>query len=224
MAASSPERRLVWQRAGCGAIAAVLLLAGAPLAAQVALDPTLPIALDADTSDFDRRRNVVVFTGLSIVQGPLRIRAERAQASQIDFENAVWDFSGNVRIDLEESQLRADAAQLTFLGFRLTRAVATGGPAEFEDAGTASGKLVRGRAGRIDYDLGSGIIRLSEGAWLAEGPNEISGATLVYNAPEERVLAEGDGERVRITIVPPAANGDRAAPAPPPADDGAEGP
>lgn len=223
MAASSPERRLVWQRAGCGAIAAVLLLTGAPLAAQVALDPTLPIALDADTSDFDRRRNVVVFTGLSIVQGPLRIRAERAQASQIDFENAVWDFSGNVRIDLEESQLRADAAQLTFLGFRLTRAVATGGPAEFEDAGTASGKLVRGRAGRIDYDLGSGILRLSEGAWLAEGPNEISGATLVYNAPEERVLAEGDGERVRITIVPPAANGDDTPPAPP-VDAGAEGP
>ena len=216
MAASSPDRRLTRGGGAAAALLAALLLAPTPGPGQVSLDPTLPISLDADTSDFDRRRNIVMFTGLSIVQGPLRIRSERAQASQIDFENAVWDFTGNVRIDLEESQLRADSAQLTFLGFRLTRAEAIGSPAEFEDAGTASGKLVRGRAGRIDYDLSNGIIRLSEGAWLAEGPNEITGATLVYNVPEERVLAEGDGERVRITIVPPSGETARPAPTPPP--------
>ena len=170
--------------------------------AQVALDPTLPISLDADTSDFDRRQNTVVFTGLRISQGPLQISADRAQASQIDFENAVWDFFDNVNIDLDQSSLLADEARLAFIGYRLDTAVATGNPATFEDPGTASGKPVRGRAGRIEYDVGNGIIRLTEGAWLAEGANEITGATLVYHLLEERVLAEGDGERVRITIQP----------------------
>lgn len=178
-----------------------------PAMAQINLDPTVPISLDADSSDFDRRRNVVVFTGLRISQGPLQISADRAQASQIDFENSQWNFAGNVRIELENSELRASEATLTFLGFRLTRAVATGSPAEFEDSGTASGRVVRGRAGQLEYDLTNGIIRLSQGAWLAEGGNEITGATLLYNIPDERILAEGEGDRVRITIVPPGGNG-----------------
>lgn len=194
-------------------LAAALAFWSGGATAQVALDPTLPISLDADTSDFDRRRNIVVFTGLRISQGPLQISSDRAQASQIDFENAVWDFSGNVRIDLDDSRLLADEARLAFVGYRLDTALAIGNPAEFEDPGTASGKLVRGRAGRIEYDIGRGILRLTDGAWLAEGPNEITGATLVYNLVEERVLAEGDGDRVRITIQPPAPRE-----TPPPAD------
>ncbi|MCC5868929.1 MAG: hypothetical protein JJU27_10475 [Gammaproteobacteria bacterium] len=190
--------------------AALLSMTALPAMAQVSLDPTLPISLDADSSDFDRRRNVVVFTGLKISQGPLEISADRAQASQIDFENSEWEFAGNVRIVMETSELRSNEATLTFLGFRLTRAVATGSPAQFEDSGTASGRTIRGRAGKLEYDLTNGIIRLSQGAWLAEGGNEITGATLLYNVPDERILAEGEGDRVRITIVPPVRNGEAA--------------
>ncbi len=189
-----------------GAVA-LLVMTALPAVAQVNLDPTLPISLDADSSDFDRRRNLVVFTGLRISQGPLQISADRAQASQIDFENSQWEFAGNVRIELENSELQASEATLTFLGFRLTRAVATGSPARFEDSGTASGRLIRGRAGQLEYDLPQGVIRLSQGAWLSEGGNEITGATLLYNVPDERILAEGEGDRVRITIVPPGGNG-----------------
>ena len=215
-------RSIVRSVAAALLIAPVLLsMTALPAKAQVSLDPTLPISLDADSSDFDRRRNVVVFTGLRISQGPLEISADRAQASQIDFENSQWEFAGNVRIEMENSELRASEATLTFLGFRLTRAVATGSPAEFEDSGTASGRTIRGRAGKLEYDLTNGIIRLSQGAWLAQGGNEITGATLLYNVPDERILAEGEGDRVRITIVPPGSNGEAAGEgaAPPPADD-----
>ena len=190
--------------------ALLMALAGLPSLAQVNLDPTLPISLDADSSEFDRRGDLVVFTGLRISQGPLQISADRAEASQIDFENSQWAFTGNVRIELEQAELRASEATLTFLGFRLTRAVATGSPAEFEDSGTASGRVIRGRAGQLEYDLTNGIIRFSEGAWLAEGGNEITGATLLYNLPDERILAEGEGDRVRITIVPPGSDDDGA--------------
>lgn len=214
MASTHPEMPAGHARlrsiARLGAVA--LLLTTAPQAmAQVNLDPSLPISLDADSSDFDRQRNRVVFTGLRISQGPLQISADRAQASQIDFENSQWEFDGNVRIELENAELRASTATLTFLGFRLTRAVAVGSPAEFEDSGTASNRMIRGRAGQLEYDLTNGVIRLSEGAWLSEGGNEITGATLLYNVPDERILAEGEGEgdRVRITIVPPASDATR---------------
>jgi lipopolysaccharide transport protein LptA len=202
MARSLPDLRLCAAALLLAALAAV-----SPAGAQVALDPSLPISLDADTSDFDRRRNRVEFTRLRISQGPLQIRADRGVARQIDFEDAIWEFSGNVVIDLDEGQLRADQATLTFADFRLTRAVATGAPAEFEDTGSMSGRPVRGRSGRMEYDLVDGIIRLSDGAWLAEGANEITGSTLVYNVPEERVLADGEGDRVRITIQPPERGG-----------------
>lgn len=210
MVCTRPEMPAGHTRLRCiarlGAVA-LMVMTALPAMAQVNLDPTLPISLDADSSDFDRRRNLVVFTGLKISQGPLQISADRAQASQIDFENSQWEFAGNVRIELENAELRASEATLTFLGFRLTRAVSTGSPAEFEDSGTASGRLIRGRAGQLEYDLTNGIIRLSQGAWLAEGGNEITGASLLYNVPEERILAEGEGDRVRITIVPPGRNG-----------------
>jgi lipopolysaccharide transport protein LptA len=202
MARSLPDLRLCAAALLLAALAAV-----SPAGAQVSLDPTLPISLDADTSDFDRRRNRVVFTGLRISQGPLQIRADRGVARQIDFEDAIWEFSGNVVIDLDEGQLRANEATLTFADFRLTRAVAIGAPAEFEDTGSMSGRPVRGRSGRMEYDLVDGIIRLSDGAWLAEGANEITGSSLVYNVPEERVLADGEGDRVRITIQPPERGG-----------------
>jgi lipopolysaccharide transport protein LptA len=66
---------------------------------------------------------------------------------------------------------------------------------------------VHGAAGRIDYDLAAGTVRLSESATLSDGANEITGKTLVYGLRDQRVLAnpgEQSAERVRITIQPGA--------------------
>jgi lipopolysaccharide export system protein LptA len=48
-------------------------------------------------------------------------------------------------------------------------------------------------------------VRLSGGAWLSDGSNEIRGDTLIYNIGAERVVAnpeEKDPGGVRITITP----------------------
>jgi lipopolysaccharide transport protein LptA len=50
-----------------------------------------------------------------------------------------------------------------------------------------------------------GIVRLTQGAWLTDGQNEITGQSLKYSIVDQRVIAdaaEQSRERVKITINP----------------------
>lgn len=163
------------------------------------------VALDAASSDVDYRTNTVNFRDVVITQGGTRVSADTARATGLNFENATWNFRGNVRISVEGGALRSNEAVVNFAANRIARATITGEPAEFEQLRTASGELARGRAGLIDYDVPGGTVTLSKSAWLTDGRNEISGQELVYNVREQRVQAQtkpGDTGRVRITIRP----------------------
>ena len=165
-----------------------------------------PISLDAASTDVNYRTNTVVFRDVVISQGDVTVRADRAEATGLDFEDSQWSFEGDVQIDVERrGSLRSDRAVVDFRANRITSAVITGSPAEFEQQRTDSDLLARGRAGEIVYAVGDGTVRLSDDAWLTDGRNEISGPLLVYNIRQERVQAAtqpGGDERVRITIVP----------------------
>jgi len=92
----------------------------------------LPISLDADSSDFDRKNKRLLFRGVRITQGDLAIEADSAEASQLDFENALWIFRGNVRIDLQTAFIESDEATLNFFDHVLSSATIKGTPAQFE--------------------------------------------------------------------------------------------
>lgn len=163
------------------------------------------VSLDAASSDVDYRNNTVNFRDVVITQGNTRVSADAARATGLNFENATWNFSGNVRISVDDGSLRSSEAVVDFAANRIARATITGSPAEFEQRRSASGELARGRAGRIRYDVPAGTVTLSEAAWLTDGRNEISGQELVYNVRAQRVQAEtqpGQTDRVRITIRP----------------------
>jgi len=88
----------------------------------------------------------------------------------------------------------------------LTRAVANGKPAEFEQIVAKTGKLAKGRADLIDYDVSNGVVRLSKDAYLSDGQNEIRGESLKYNVRAQSVAAEAadqGSQRVHIIITPP---------------------
>jgi len=51
-------------------------------------------------------------------------------------------------------------------------------------------QLTRGRAHRIDYDLGRGTVELAGDAWLTDGRNEVAGATLVYSTETQRIISD----------------------------------
>lgn len=185
-------------------------------------NPDLPISLDAASSDFDYRNNLLVFRKIRIGQGELTVEAEEATATGLDFENSEWKFTGAVHIRMTNGLLDSEAATVTFRNNQISHARIAGAPASFEQR-RAEQAIARGRAGTIEYDVVRGTVELKNDAWLSDGQNEITGQTLVYDIVKERVFANPGGQDpggVSITInprslpsrPPPAAPGSSPAP------------
>jgi lipopolysaccharide export system protein LptA len=213
--ASRPTRRCARALPAVGAALAVV----AAGAAVPQLQPNAPITVDARSSEFDYRNSTLVFQRVRIAQGPLAVEADQAVATGLNFDDSRWTFKGNVRITTADGSLSSNDARVQFAKNQISSALITGGPAAFEQR-REDGGVARGRANRIEYDFGRGTVRLSEGAWLSDGRNEINGRTLVYSMRDRRVLAtasEQNEQRVRITINPQQAPRGTAGPATKPA-------
>ena len=210
--AASPRKHAA--RAVAPGIAAALLAAG--LAAPVALPQAAPpppakgkaaageIVLDAASSEVDYRSDTLLFRDVVITQGAVRVQAERARATGLDFKDATWTFSGKVRITVQGGELRSDEAVVNFVADRVARAVVKGKQAEFEQQ-LKDGGRARGRAASLTYETAGGKVTLRGDAWLSDGRSEIRGEQLVYEIGAQRVQAgkaSGSDGRVRITIRP----------------------
>ena len=188
-------------------------------AARAALAPAqadLPISLDTRSLEFDRETNRMALHSVIITQGRLRVEAREATATNLNFENSEWQFTGDVRITMEKGSLSSDRADVEFAKNQIARAVINGAPANFEQKLDQPPQIARGRANIIEYDVAHGTVKLTENAWLSDGENELSGAVLVYDIRSERVVANAAADsdaRVRITINPRTRK-----PATPPAD------
>ena len=196
-----------------------LLLLPVCAAAQLT-DLRLPISLDADSTDYDGKNSMLMFRGLRLSQGNIGIEADEGRASNLDFEDSVWQFSGNVIIDVENGHIECDAADLQFANHQLTVATISGAPATFELNRVGSDETTYAEAGKLRYDLTSGVIEFSEDATITEGGNQISSNYLIYNIVEQRINAQGspDGDgKVRITYTPQSAGDDAS-------EESAEGP
>jgi len=181
-----------------------LLLLPVCAAAQLT-DLRLPISLDADSTDYDGKNSMLMFRGLRLSQGNIGIEADEGRASNLDFEDSVWQFSGNVIIDVENGHIECDTADLQFANHQLTVATIGGAPATFELNRVGSDETTYAEAGKLRYDLTSGVIEFSENATITEGGNQISSNYLIYNIVEQRINAQGspDGAgKVRITYTP----------------------
>lgn len=165
------------------------------------------ITLDAASSEVDYRANALLFRDIIITQGKVRVVAQRARSTGLDFDDSTWTLSGEVRIDVDGGTLSSDEASVTFENNRIVRASIRGKPAEFSQQLKEGGRA-RGRAGNILYDMTASTVTLREDAWLSDdGRSEIRGDQLVYNVREQRVQAGkpvGSDERVRIIIRPRA--------------------
>jgi len=220
MAASHPDRSHV-RRPRVGApLAALLTLALAVSGVAVAQKgqpsamPVAPakaakardgeIVLDAASSEVDYRSGTLLFRDVVITQGAVRVQAERARATGLDFKEATWTFSGKVRITVQDGELRSDEAVVTFVADRVTRAVVRGKPAELEQKLKDGGKA-RGRAASLTYETAIGKVTLRGDASLSDGRSDIRGEQLVYDINAQRVQAgkaSGGDDRVRIVIRP----------------------
>ena len=207
MAASNPN----WRAHVTAATAAALLCAAATAPAAVPRSAA-PIALDAQSSELDLKNNNVSFRKVRIEQGKMSVTADQGQASREalggNFDNSLWVFRGNVKITMDHGQLTADDAEINFVKKLLSKAVANGKPAEFQQRIEKTGKTALGHADSIDYDARTGVVRLTRNAWLSDGQNEVRGEALKYNVNAQTIVAdaaEQGSQRVHIIIAPPAA-------------------
>ncbi|MBT8440782.1 MAG: lipopolysaccharide transport periplasmic protein LptA, partial [Gammaproteobacteria bacterium] len=147
----------------------------------------------------------LMFRGLRLTQGTIGIEADEGRASNLDFEDSVWQFSGNVIIDVENGHIECDTADLQFTEHQLTLATIAGQPATFELKRPGSDETTYAEAGKLRYDLLAGTIEFSGDAVITEGGNQIASEYLVYNILKQRINAQGspDGDgKVRITYTP----------------------
>ena len=188
---------------------APLILIPVFVTAQQGEEP-LPISLDADSSSFDRQSNSVVFEGLRINQGDFTIEADEAEASGLDFEMSEWTFRGNVRIAIDSANIESSTAEVTFQAHELLVVRLRGDPAMFEDFSAAREEAIRGGASLLEFDSTERTLRMTDGAWLSEGPNEFRGCDLIYDIDEEKITSGSSecGEPVVITVLPPPAEED----------------
>jgi lipopolysaccharide transport protein LptA len=172
-------------------------------------DSSLPISLEAQSTEFDYRNNNLLFRKVTITQGNMSVAADQAQATGLNFDNSRWNFHGKVRMNVEQGSLSADEAQIDFVNKLLRSAVISGRPAEFEQRNSKTGQVARGHAELIEYDAHTGTVKLSKDAYLTNGQYDIHGQSLRYSVRDQRVLAdapEQGTDRVHITITPPKSN------------------
>ena len=168
-------------------------------------DLRLPISLDADSTAYDGKNSMLMFRGLRLSQGTIGIEADEGRASNLDFEDSIWQFSGNVVIDVENGHIECDTADLQFTDHQLTLATIVGKPATFELKRPGSEETTYAEAGKLRYDLLAGTIEFSEDAVITESGNQIASNYLIYNILEQRINAQGSPEgdgKVRITYTP----------------------
>ncbi|NJD32051.1 MAG: lipopolysaccharide transport periplasmic protein LptA [Gammaproteobacteria bacterium] len=164
-----------------------------------------PIDLVAASSDVDYKNNTLLFRQVKITQGPLKVEAQEATATGLDFDNSDWTLTGQVRITMPDGKLASSDAKVTFRNNEIAQATVHGTPAEFEQKLKDTQQLARGHANTIEYNVQAGTVKLTGAAWLTDGDNVIEGDTLVYDVAKQRVAANPGGTDpggVRITINP----------------------
>jgi lipopolysaccharide transport protein LptA len=188
------------------------LLEEARAAQSTCANPQIEIQAD-QPADIDIRNNNAVLRNVVITQCDKRIEAREARVTGgIDFENARWTFSGDVRIKAEGGSLTSDKAVVSFRDKLISQATITGSPAQFEQP-REDGSTSRGRANTIEYETARGTVSFRNEAWLSDGCNEITGEALTYNIRAQRVegqktpAARSSKGRITITIQPNAKPG-----------------
>jgi lipopolysaccharide transport protein LptA len=184
---------------------------------MVALCATLPVIAattpstdggytwSADVLNSDFRSDTLELSGnVRVMQGPASIEAQNAKGRNVRAESSRWTFEKGVRIRTAEADLFSDLATAGIVNGQFADAKIEGAPARFEQLSGTSNRQVRGRAGVIEYDFVTGVVKLSNQVWFSNGKDEFRGDVVIYNVRDERVQINpgGSSNRVRGIIRP----------------------
>jgi lipopolysaccharide transport protein LptA len=194
------------RRRANGVLGAVLLLVATAVSGAAntpQLDGGFTWSADVLSSDF--RSDTLDLSGnVRVAQGPMSIEAQTAKARDVRADTSKWTFETAVRIRTDEADLQSNMATAAFINGQISEARIEGKPARFEQVGASDNRQVRGRAGVIEYDFKTGIVKLTNQVWFSNGKDEFRGDVVIYNVRDERVQINpgSSSNRVRGIIRP----------------------
>lgn len=203
----SLTRNPAGKRQATAACSALLLLLYAAAGSGAANAPSLDAGFSwsADVLNSDFRNDTLDISGnVRVTQGPASIEAQTAKARDVRAETQRWTFEDAVRIRTAEADLQSNLATAAVVNGQISNARIEGSPARFEQISATNNRQVRGRAGVIEYDFGTGVVKLTNGVWFSNGKDEFRGDVVIYNMRDERVQINpgGSSNRVRGIIRP----------------------
>ncbi|MBL8268626.1 LptA/OstA family protein [Steroidobacter sp.] len=168
-----------------------------------ALDAAFTWSADVLNSDF-RNDTLDISGNVRVTQGASSIEAGTAKARNVRAETQRWTFENAVRIRTAEADLQSNLATAAVVNGQISNARIEGTPARFQQLSSPSNRDVRGRAGVIEYDFGTGVVKLTNQVWFSNGKDEFRGDVVIYNVRDERVQINpgGSSNRVRGIIRP----------------------
>ena len=142
----------------------------------------------------------VVIAAESDFSQPIDVSADRSEYNE---KTGKQRLSGNVEIRQGSILIRADVIDVFLKDNRLDAIEGSGSPIRFQQQ-NEQGELVTGSCERINYDAVNGILTLQGNARLQQPRQQLASDSIVFNAINQSVVAEGGNSgRVSITIQPP---------------------
>jgi lipopolysaccharide transport protein LptA len=168
-----------------------------------------PVKYECDHAQMDYKGNLLHLRGnVKIWQGDISVAADEADAKgqSQDFKDSHWNFGGKVHVRSEQQgDLRADHASVEITGGELASAIVTGSPALFEQTRPTAGRLAKGHASSIDYEVAAATVTLTGDAVLNDDHNgeDLHSPSITYNVRTMNTEADGGSAgRARMTITP----------------------
>jgi lipopolysaccharide transport protein LptA len=147
------------------------------------------VVFNSEALNFDRQNNLIQLRGPRITQCDLRIVADEALATGVEFDqDGEWRLTGNVRVEAGTAVIQADRATFTFDNGQLSRGELEGGPVSFSDVDAAAQTSNTGRATKMSYDYVARTLRMIDG-WVQKDKVEIQGCDLIYDFTNEGVTS-----------------------------------
>ncbi len=152
----------------------------------------------------------LLLSGTAVALSSDRLQAMHIDADQadIDQQQGISTYRGNVQLTRGSMQLLADEVVVKLIDGKVTLITATGSPAKYQQRSDKQ-QEIHAQALRMEYKVDSGQLLLLKQAKLQQDSNAFASERIVYDSVNDQVNAGANisspQDRVHITIQPEGA-------------------
>lgn len=133
-------------------------------------------------------------------QQPIHISSDSAERNE---KKGVTTYIGAVQMDQGTLRIMADKVVIHSVNNEISKIIATGKPAEYQQKPSPEKQLVIAKGDTIEYMLDKEKLHLINNASLRQNDGTtMTGKRIDYNMKESLVKAEGQSERIHMVIQP----------------------